>query len=473
MASFASAAREDDEEEEEDYDEEEEEKYDMFVIFNFHGNISKTPIIPKIVKHDVAQISSELNDYGYFTKGTIFDIIIENVNGSKRAIDIVKHKIRDMETEEFAEMVETETFSEELEKAKTYFLNGKTSVSFQECEKIMKNLESKFLVDTPEIQQQILLKIKKICHAISQGQNPPPKTMSTRSSKTVNKSKTVKKSTLYAASIVKKQFEDLKKFFIKINSNFFAGILLRHRTYKNCFPAWDFEGRHETDAENNRGILIGAYDGSALDVCFQHIIELTEFKQLIQLDPTKKIDPNLLKNKDHCILRNDTLIYGILYFLGQNCFYIDEDIDEDEDESPRKEDYFRLLEELSRNYDELPSEIGGTPYQTTMININAFIIKLKILAIRYWQNINKIKWTNWDEYSTYLDGGAMKAHFYGFTCSKLHNITIDTQCGIVRSLSIPRGGSKTRRKKPRNKHSRKSCKRSNSLILKMKRKPRK
>jgi hypothetical protein len=458
-----------------------EEKYDMFVIFNFHGDVSKIPIIPKIVKHDVIQISSELDDYGYFPKETIFDVIIKNKDGSKRAVDIVKHQIRDIETEEFTEMVETETFSEELEKAKTYFLNGK-KVSLQECEKIMKKLELHFLVNTPEIKEMILSKINKICHAVSQMKNPHPITRSSKATKSL--SIISKVSTESKASIVEKQLEkqleDLKKFFIKINSNFFAGINLRHRTYKNCFPAWDFEGMHETDNPNYRGILIGAYDGSALDVCFKHIIASDEFKQFIQFDSTKTIDPNLLKEKDYCILRKETLIYGILYFLGKRCFIIDEsneDIDEsneDIDESPHKEDYFELLEELSRNYDELPSEIeDGIPYQTTMININAFIIKLKILAIRYWQTLKRTEWTKWDTYSTYLDGGAMKAHFYGFTCSKLHNITIDTQCGIVRIPTIPRGGSKTRRKKPRNKHNQKSRKRSNSLIRKIKRKPRK
>ena len=459
MASFASAAAGG------------EEKYDMFVILNFHGNISKAPIIPTIVKHDVVQMSSELDGYGFFTKETIFDVIIENKDGSKRAIDIVKHQIRNIETEEFAEMVGKETFSKELENVKTFFLNGKT-VSFQECEKIMKNLESKFLVNTPEIQQQISSKINQICRAISRRQNPSQKTISTRSDKaykasTVSKASTASKEIPNETikTVVESQFEDLKNLFIEINSNHADGTVLRYRTYKNCFPAWDFEGRHETDATNYRGILIGAYDGSALDVCFKHIIASSEFATLINMDPEEKLDPNYLKNKNNCILRKRTLIYEILYFLGETCFIIDED------ESPRKEDYVRLLEELSRNYDELPSDIeDGIPYQTTMININAFIIKLKILAIRYVQKLNEIEWTKWHKYSTYLDGGVMKAHFYGFTCSKLHDIAIETQCRIVRIPTIPRGGSKTRRKKPRNKHSRKT---RNSLILKVKRKPRK
>ena len=110
MASFASAAAGG-------------EEYDMFVILNFHGNISKIPIISTVVKYDVVQMSSEMDGYGFVQKGTIFDIIIENVNGSKKAIDSVKQQIRNIETEEFAEMVEKETFSKELEKVKTIFLN--------------------------------------------------------------------------------------------------------------------------------------------------------------------------------------------------------------------------------------------------------------------------------------------------------------------------------------------------------------
>ena len=471
MASFASAAAGG-------------EEYDMFVILNFHGNISKIPIISTVVKYDVVQMSSELDGYGFVQKGTIFDIIIENVNGSKKAIDSVKQQIRNIETEEFAEMVEKETFSKELEKVKTIFLNNETDFSIPHCEEIMKNLKSKFLVDTPEIKEKILLKIKKICNAISRRQNPSQKTISTRSDKAYKASKTSTVSKASTASkeipnetiktVVESQFEDLKNLFIEINSNHADGTVLRYRTYKNCFPAWDFEGRHETDETNYRGILIGAYDGSALDVCFKDIIASSEFATLINMDPEEKLDPNYLKNKNNCILRKGTLIYVILYFLGQNCFYIDEDadedIDEDIDESPRKEKYFELLEEMSRNYDELPSDIeGGIPYQTKMISINAFIMMVKILTIRY----NQKELTDWYECITFLDGGAMKAHFYGFTCSKLHNITIETQCGLVRILTGPRGGSKTRRKKPRNKHSRKSRKRRNSLILKVKRKPRK
>lgn len=56
MASFASAAAAGGEE------------YDMFVILNFHGNISKIPIISTVVKYDVVQMSSELDGYGFVQK---------------------------------------------------------------------------------------------------------------------------------------------------------------------------------------------------------------------------------------------------------------------------------------------------------------------------------------------------------------------------------------------------------------------
>jgi hypothetical protein len=236
----------------------------------------------------------------------------------------------------------------------------------------------------------------------------------------------------------------------------------RHLTYDGAagLPNWSFGGRQAgEDSDNYRGLMIRSCEGSYLEFFFED----------------NKFNPS---SEEEFILRNGNVMHHLLAQLGETGFNISDD---ENDESENKRTYNELLEEMSRNYDMNPlTPVKGgklpSPYQTDMLRVCGFINYVRFLATRYYQKLHKIAWIPYLEFIK--DSSTMKAYVYVFSCSKIE----ESMCsfdgkGLKRLLTNPKapsGGSKTRRKKPRNKHKhQKSRKRGNSLIRKIKRKPRK
>ena len=312
---------------------------------------------------------------------------------------------------------------------------------------------------------------QKLYQEMQQGQQPPQETPQETPDEIFNR-------------YLKGKQEDLLTEFAKNNEKYYSEdpnskTPKRHLTYDGAagLPYWSFGGRQAgEDSDNYRGLMIRSCEGSHLDF----------FLKNNGFNPTSEED-FILRKETTIFLRKET-IYNFLAILGNTCFYISgvtgyvKD-DPMHDELDKKEIYDELLEEMSRNYDMdplTPVEEGELPlpYKTDMLRVSGFINYVRFLATRYYQTQNGIAWTPYLQFIN--DSTTMKAYVYVFSCSKIEESMCSfTGKDLKRLLTgptgetTPGGGSKTRRKKPRNKHSQKSRKRSNSLIRKVKRKPRK
>jgi hypothetical protein len=599
MASFASAAAPAPEEDEEDvclddyacrepYNKNEvysqnSEYYlaGMIVCVYLHGIIYKDQIIKLLTKCILVQSASNMKDYGFNPSREMINFIMSNGDGSKRRIDEIKHIIRDMEHEKFAD-----TFSKEQFTCTTQEVCKSVFELYKECEKydesqikyifdeVYEKLIDANVIDTHEIKETIKKWVDEIREAmvsiINEKRGLSGGMFGVRKSKDLEKSerfvngakvdypdrgrsrdrnigesgtrsrtRSVGKSIDESRSVGKiideshqeleaqqaqqlqepqlrqqaqeleaqqaQQLQELqlqqqpqtqqtqqlqlkqqaqkerfitylrkkqqylltefaknnRKYYDDGNEDLSTETPKRHLTYDGAagLPHWSFGGRQAgEDSDNYRGLMIKSCEGSHLEFFFED----------------NKFNP---RSEEEFILRNGNDMHHLLAQLGKTCFYISDD---ENDESENKRTYNELLEEMSRNYDMdplTPVKRGKlpSPYQTDMLRVCGFINYVRFLATRYYQRLHGIAFTPYLEFIK--DSSTMKAYVYVFSCSKIEEgMCSFTGSSLERKLTNPKapsGGSKTRRKKTRNKHSRKSRKRSNSLIRKIKRKPRK
>ncbi len=441
------------------------QKLAFLVIANYHGFIGgKT--IP--AGKDVIQMSALPHGIGTVPDPKIFQAIIGKYDqpniGSKRSIDEIKQNIRKFESLQFLNLVKDSypNFLEILNIIKQLLYNLLNDINISE--KIFQTeigkLQSYFSAakDPPNIQ------------AIIQEIYDGDIAIKSQAAQSVFEQATQDAVSQQLEANFDK-IDEINNLYMKYVLTEFSEINLRHGTYVEEYPNLDFEGRHsENPQDSMMGLFVVPYDDSLLDKCFKDVIASGKFKDFVtSKNPQFIIDKEDLKNKDQCILRKGTLTYYILKFLGDNYFK--------DDETFYQTEYVELFEEMSRNYDEDPLTLPGkNPYQTNMTNIKDFIDYIKCFSLKH-KDYVEIQLRSHSECMDEIKLGAIPACVYLFTCAKCYFEGVGTEKILRRVKTLdPSGGSKTRRKKPRNKHSRKSRKRnpkSNSLIRKVKRKPRK
>jgi len=518
----------------------------IIVCVYLHGIIYKDQIIKLLTKCILVQSASNMKDYASKPSDDILKLIMSNDDGSKGRIDKIKHQIRHMENEKFADIFSKEQFTcTTQEVCKSLF------ELYRECEKYDKSkIEEDFsniceelidanVIDTQEMKETIknwvdeireamvsiineklglsggMFGVKKPKHFIKsdrfvnrakveypdRGREINRGVSGTRSrtrsiDKSIDKSRyeshqeleaqkaqqlqeqqlqeqqlqeqQLQEQQLQEQQLQEQQLQDERfirylrekqqylltefaknnrKYYYDGNKDLSTETPKRHLTYDGAagLPNWSFGGRQAGEVyDRSMGLMIRSCKGSHLEFFFKD----NEF------NPT---------SKEACILRNGNTMHKLLAELGKTCFYISDD---GNDESEKKRTYDELLEEMSRNYDE-------EPHETEMLRVCGFINYVRFLATRYYQGRHGLTWTPYLQFIH--DPTTMKAYVYVFSCSKIEESMCSFTGKNLKKIPTipPRGGSKTRRKKPRNKHSRKSRKRSNSLISKVKRKPRK
>ena len=464
------------------------EEQAFLAIVNCHGFIGGETIP---AGNDVIQLSALPNRMGTVPDKNIIQAIIGKYGypnlGLKHSIDEIKQNIRKFESLKFLNLVKN-SYKNLLEIIDTirqllHDLSNDIIISKEDFQTEIDKLQTYFSpVENPP---DIKAKIKEIydgniaikIQAAQEAQEAQEAYIQEARAAFVPEASIIKAQETYieeALAVVSQQLkenidkvDEIKKIYEGYVLNEFAEINYRHGTYVEKYPNLKFEGRHsENPPDSMMGIFIVPYDNSPLDKCFKDTIASKEFEDFVLgEDKAFKINERDLKKKEECILRHGTLTHYILRFLSNK--YL-------RGERADRNRYNVLFNELSRNYDQDPLTIpgknpSGNPYQTNMTNIKHFIDYIKCFALKHKDFISDGDFKPYSEYMKKINSGAIPACVYLFTCAKCYFEGVGTVLPRVDTA----GGSKTRRKKPRNKHSRNSRKRSNSLIRKVKRKPRK
>ena len=436
-------------------------RYAIYVILNFHGLPQRKKNI--YINDDAVQMASIINRTASVPNVKMFDAIIgldghPNV-GTKESIDEIKQKIRQFESLTFLKLVRVlylrlfEILKIIKENLLKDILNKIDNCQENSQEEIIE-LQTLFAPyeNPPDINEII----RKICDDLSK-KSKKTKTIWVK----LSESELTNKQIEQIKQNLNTKFDEIEEIYIKYLLNEFIEINLRHGTYVEEILDFDFESKHhENSPDGMMGIFIGAYDGSELDICFQQTIASPEFLIFLRennaahfIDEKNIIHPAYLKQKEHCILREGTLIYYILFFLGNNYFK--------QSETGRKNRYFELFEELSRNYDtDLPE---GERYQTNMSNIIDFIDFIKSFALKHPEYLETKQLKSHSKCVGEITGGRVPAYFYAFTCAVLHGEALDAT-NLLRTETLRTetlGGTKKKRRKKQKR--KKSIKRNKSI----------
>ena len=416
-----------------------ETSFDVLFIMNFHGYAFGDPIT--IGSRDIFINSSLPDKKGILPDNNLIDVFIGSVdydNGGEMS-KIIENK---EQARKYGSLIFLRLFE--------YILYPKL---FEILEKIKHNILEKIkhhILSDNDVENEIT----ELQELFLPYENPPDiNDFVTRIYAYVNAMKT---ESVFAFNVktvetfLDEQLNEIVELYMSYIITELKEINLRFGTYVEYCPNLKLEGKHSDDPEDSMmGFFVGTYNGTLLDICFKHIIDSQEFEDfLIENgdtyyinDETNVIDPGYLKQKEHCILREGSLTYYILKFLGEKYFKKTDTLDltkraTDKNRELLTEDvtlaheerYNWLFDNLSQDYNAnqltLPDE---EPYQTELSYIIDFINYIKCFAINYHEEYieNNEKKTH-SYYMKLVDKGAVPACSYLFTCLKYYENAVGT-----------------------------------------------